>query len=205
MSGQPNRTITGDDDIIPISRARRKLGIPTATQGSLDSRDAIPSQTQSASEITPTPVGLIDEEVPTNSYRQSDAELAFSCISTAADTNNDKDDVDRTNGFDEWKDYLQAIARKIEGVSPEHRQILGMLMAATSNRELFEFDLQALFALRDVTSLLRKSRIIELDTKYALRIMKKSNLNVFSNIDYDFTEEKALEAEQILKKLLTME
>lgn len=202
MSSNSQRMITGEDNIIPIDRHRRSSAISVATQGFLDSKESIPSQTHSASELTPAPSGIIDDEILPRAYRQSDADLAFSCISAAADLNND--DVDRTNGFDEWKDHLQSIAKRTEGISPEQRQIVGMLLAATSSSEISSFNIQSLFSLRDVTSLLRKSRVAELDAKYAIRILKKSGLNVFSKVDYEFTEEKAIEAEQIISKLLAM-
>ena len=201
MSGLPKRQVTGQSEITDISeaRARRNISVSEYTQSSSGGGEtATYGQTLSASAM-PAARANKDAKV-TFPRRESESDLAFTCISIAADENND--DVDRTNGFDEWKDHISSLSKKHEGVSIEHRQLLGMLLTATSSHELSELNKEAVSACQTITGLLRRPKLNEIDAKFSLRILKKSNLTVTSQINYSFDENQDAEVDSILEVLL---
>jgi hypothetical protein len=91
--------------------------------------------------------------------------------------------MERSNAFDEWKDKLVALAHRAEERSIEYRAILGMLLNASRNLDLADCTPGILSAFREVTNILRRPRIIELDVKHARIRLRRENLNLSAILD----------------------
>ncbi len=98
-------------------------------------------------------------------------DLAFSRISQTLQT--DFQMAELSNCFDEWKDFLETVSRKVESFTSNHRKILGTLLSLLGSKDISDFDTETLRTFRDATNVLRIPRINKQDARRVIAELLK--------------------------------
>lgn len=92
---------------------------------------------------------------------------AFDKITDAADLS--LSIAERSNSFDEWKDSLVLMSRKIEHFDGNHRKILGSIIASTKSKDISDFQVTALKFFIQATNILRQPRVTKPEVRQILK------------------------------------
>jgi len=151
-----------------------------------------------------TPRRLTTESPPVLSIRKGSQEMldeAFDRITDAADANVGRSE--RSNCFDEWKDYLRLLIRVEGNFSRPHRVVLGALVSATIQMDMSNASEAALKVFRDITNVIRQPRISKVERQRAIRDLLAVKVNVTLPLSVQGLEEsQAKSIESMLAALL---
>lgn len=116
-----------------------------------------------ASERPPAPAtrGL---HVPSRAITAESRDIlnrAFSLVVDAAD--DEYGQVERSNCFDDWKEYIVLLSRKASHFTSKHRRLLGALIAATKGKDIWDFNETVIMAFREITNKLRDQTVTKKD------------------------------------------
>jgi uncharacterized protein (DUF1778 family) len=129
---------------------------------------------------------------------------AFYLITDVCDESISK--VERSNCFDDWKDQLTILSRKTVSLSTKHRKILGSMIAATRGKDVADFTLESLQALKEAAFVLRQFNITKTDARRNIEALSGHNLKLTINLAPDGLPEKHIEnLEQMMKSLIQKE
>ena len=106
--------------------------------------------------------------------KSSRLDEAFAAI--CATLSEDLRDVERSNSFDEWKEALEQEASIVIEGSLARRQILGILLAATRQKDISDFTPASLRAFRAITNTLRRPKAALLDVKTVIAYLKNAEV-----------------------------
>lgn len=126
----------------------------------------------------------------------------FDRILIAYDTNLSRSE--RSNSFDEWKDLLKVISRKADHFTGNHRKILGCLITATMDKDIFDIE-QYLPIFIEASNFLRLPRVSKPEAKQIISKITRAKLPVLialdpDNIDASTAKELDLMISELLKK-----
>ncbi len=122
----------------------------------------------------------------------SQLDRAFAGI--CATLTDDVGDVERSNSFDEWKEAVHEEALTAMERSPGSRQILGILLAATRQKDVTDFEATALRSFRAVTNTLRRPNVSLLDVKTVIKYLKTAGINALLPLEVgDISEPEKLD------------
>ena len=96
--------------------------------------------------------------------------------------------VERSNCFDDWKRTIKEIAFTAYGSDIPHNAIFGILIGSTSGQDVWDFSINSLNAFREATTLLRQSRLLEIDVKRITNILRKEKAIKTWSPDYSYHE-----------------
>jgi hypothetical protein len=126
---------------------------------------------------------------------------AFDRITDAADLS--LTTSERSNNFDEWKDVLEAISRKVEHLTNNHRKILGSLISVVRHADLFEFLADSVRVFQDATNLLRQPRMAKSDSQRVIRNLLDRGLKISIPLSSDNLGESAIKRlEELLETVV---
>jgi len=112
---------------------------------------------------------------------RADSELidyAYDSIVDASD--GDIERIERSNLFDQWKDYVEDIVSEITNISVKHRKILGALMVIVKGRDISDFERRHLTIFRETTYMIRQFKLSKRDVERTINSLMtiKNNLEL---------------------------
>lgn len=126
---------------------------------------------------------------------------AYHLIVDALD--HDIDQIERSNMFDEWKDYLRTITLEVSNLDVNHRKILGTIFVTSKDKDIVDFSAEELNILRDATYTLRQLRVSRNDSKRIIQKLVAMDVNMTIPLTIDGIsdkEEKSLD--QLISSLI---
>lgn len=132
--------------------------------------------------------------------RRIDTELLNETYNSIINTlDDDFSDIEKSNFFDEWKDYLEKVIAQISNFDVNSRKILGGVLIATKGKDIGDFDRDGLLIFKECMYLLRQFRT----TKNEAKNMINRLLNINSNLIIPMSIENITdEEEHRLEKLI---
>jgi len=112
------------------------------------------------------------DKMPFDQIRnKAEKELIDSTYQSIVDAlDNEINQIESSNLFDEWKDYMELVMAEVDSLNVNHRKILGATMIAIKGKDIADFSGEDLKSLRDITYMLRDNRLNQNDSK---RIINK--------------------------------
>jgi hypothetical protein len=191
ITGNPTPTQKEKSNIIffPLSNS-------THTTASLHSDINFLSNTFLGKETTTkrSPKRSIIEEDFKN-IEQVEKQLLNLAFDKIVNTNDHTFDMpERSNCFDEWKDCLLSIARKVESLTINHRKLLGSMISITHKRDIVDFTDSILLLFQEATNVLRQPRINRQDSKRIINMLlqQKQKILIPLYTEHSDTEMNAL-------------
>lgn len=127
---------------------------------------------------------------------------SFELITDAVDFN--LGSAERSNCFDEWKDMLRNMARKVKGFTSNHRKILGSLIAATHSSDISDFPFQSLRIFQEATNSLRQPRVSKQDSHRIISNLLKRGIKLTAPLAVDnLDEDNCATLETMMSELLS--
>ena len=113
-------------------------------------------------------------------------------------------EIERSNSFDEWKEALDQEASINVDRSAASRQILGILLAATRQKDISDFGPAALRAFRATTNTLRRPNAVLLDVKTVIKYLNTARVVAFLPLESrDISVAREAELDRFLNDLVT--
>jgi hypothetical protein len=126
---------------------------------------------------------------------------AFELISAVSDA--DIYASERSNCFDEWKDLLTDLSRRVNNFTNNHRKILGSLISSTINKDISDFPIDnSLRVLQEATNTIRRPRINKVECKRAISDLLKLKSDTMIPLCIDKDDEKESELDELMETLL---
>jgi len=127
--------------------------------------------------------------------------ISFELITDAVDLNLGL--AERSNCFDEWRDMLENMARKVKGFTSNHRKILGSLISATHRSDISDFPMQSLRIFQEATNTLRQPRVSKQDSLRVITNLLKRGIKLTAPLAVDnLGEDNCTELETMMAELL---
>jgi hypothetical protein len=127
---------------------------------------------------------------------------SFELITDAVDFN--LGSAERSNCFDEWKDMLENMARKVKGFTNNHRKILGSLIAATHSSDISNFPIQSLRIFQEATNSLRQPRVSKQDSHRVISNLLKRGIKLTAPLAVDnLDDDNRATLENMMSELLS--
>lgn len=102
--------------------------------------------------------------------------LSFELITDAVDLNFGM--AERSNCFDEWREMLENMARKVNGFTNNHRKIIGSLISATHLRDISDFPIQTLRIFQEATNILRQPRVSKQESRRVIANLLERGMRI---------------------------
>lgn len=99
--------------------------------------------------------------------------------------------AERSNCFDDWKDSLVLMSRKMEHFDGNHRKILGAIIASTKSKDISDFHETALKFFIQATNILRQPRVTKPEVGQILKSLLDREIAVpipLASDSYDVNE-----------------
>ena len=110
-------------------------------------------------------------------------------------------EIERSNAFDEWKSHLRVAAQHTLQKSIPFRQVLGMLVASSSKRDIVAFTRDQVDSLIKVTNILRRPTVQTPDVREATRTLNGSEIRFILSLDEATSEPSDEDIARALQRL----
>lgn len=113
------------------------------------------------------------------------------------------DSIERSNFFDEWKDYLDIIIAEVTNLSVNHRKILGAIVVATKDKDIADLTTEELRIMKEATYMLRQMRVTKSDSKRIIKRLIDIDINITIPLATDGISDKDAEKlDELMRTLI---
>lgn len=128
-------------------------------------------------------------------------QAAYDAIIEAIDEEVDR--IERSNYFDEWRDYMDSMSSDVLSFGTNHRKVLGAVLVAVNGRDLFDFSTVQMKVLKEATYTLKQLRVTRRDSKRIIQNIIDLDFGAIIPLGFqEVSNEEEEELEKIIDVLL---
>jgi len=174
------------------------------TQPNVPNIDYIPATALDRSRLQQFPVGRYAEGKSFAALTPVDRTIlnqAFCRISQVLQA--DFEMAERSNCFDEWKDFLETASRKVGSFTRNHRKVLGTLLSILGGKDISDFETETLRIFQDATNVLRMPRTTKQDARRIIAELLKRRKKLLMPLNVEESAKDKIQAlDNIVEQLI---